>query len=188
MEDQKDKKKFWNTGFGGFLRKAGKAVPSISGIALDVAASVATGNVGGAISAVRSALEEKAANDRKAGELLAELHAMEMQFQVELSMLEVADRDSAREREREYVRAKKFDIEHLLLAVVGLLALAFVLYALVYRDIPDENRDLFIHAIGIVECIVVGMFSYHFGSSKSSRSKDKILADVMKKENADSQL
>lgn len=101
-------------------------------------------------------------------EVLAKSHAQER------LKLEVADRDSARRREIEVKRSGSKDIMMFISGLVGLGALGFILYALVYLDIPEANRDLFIHAIGIVEGVALSIFAYYFGSSKGSADKTKI--------------
>ena len=172
----KDKKKFAETGFGKFLNKAGKVVPEI----LDVALEVATGDITGAVDKVKSHLQAAAVRDEKAQELLKELQLAEYTFIKEMEDLAVRDRESAREREKAFVAAGKFDLEHFIIAMVGLGAFGFILFVLVYVTVPAPNRDLFIHAIGIVEGVVISMYSYHFGSSKSSRSKDQFIHQVSK--------
>lgn len=85
--------------------------------------------------------------------------------------IEVQDRSSARNREAEFVKATGH-IDYLMwfLAVAGLSILAYCLYSLTNEEL--ENKELFIHFLGIIEGIVVSLYSYYFGSSAGSRIKD----------------
>jgi hypothetical protein len=91
---------------------------------------------------------------------------------VELYELEVADRDSARKREVEIAKTGRFDLMYNLTGIVGLSAFAFIVYAIVYLEIPAENKEVWIHLIGICEGIVLSIFGYFFGSAV--RKTDKI--------------
>ena len=84
---------------------------------------------------------------------------------IELYELEVADRDSARKREVEKAKLGGFDLMFNLTGVVGLGAFAFIIYAIVYLQIPESNKEVWIHLIGISEGIVLSIFGYFFGSA-----------------------
>jgi hypothetical protein len=84
---------------------------------------------------------------------------------IELYQLEVADRDSARKREVEKAKAGGFDFMFNLTGVIGLGAFAFIIYAIVFLNIPESNKEVWIHLIGICEGIVLSIFGYFFGSA-----------------------
>jgi hypothetical protein len=86
----------------------------------------------------------------------------------ELYELEVADRDSARKREVEKAKTGQFDFMFNLTGIVGLLSFAFIIYAIVYLQIPESNKEVWIHLIGICEGIVLSIFGYFFGSAVRS--------------------
>jgi len=88
----------------------------------------------------------------------------------ELYELEIADRDSARKREVDKAKTGQFDFMFNLTGVVGLLAFAFIIYAIVYLEVPENNKEVWIHLIGICEGIVLSIFGYFFGSAV--RKKD----------------
>ena len=91
---------------------------------------------------------------------------------VELYELEVADRDSARRREVEIAKTGKFDLMYNLTGIVGLGAFAFIVYAIVFLEIPIENKEVWIHLIGICEGIVLSIFGYFFGAAvKQDKNK-----------------
>ena len=89
----------------------------------------------------------------------------------ELYSLEISDRDSARKREMEVSKTRSFDIMFNLTGFVGLGAFVFLIYAITYIDIPYENKEIFIHLIGISEGIVLSIFGYFFGSAISNKKK-----------------
>ena len=84
---------------------------------------------------------------------------------VQLYELEVADRDSARKREVEKAKTGGFDLMFNLTGIVGLAAFCFIIYAIVYLQIPESNKEVWIHLIGISEGIVLSIFGYFFGSA-----------------------
>jgi len=88
---------------------------------------------------------------------------------VELYKLEVDDRDSAREREVELAKANRFDFMFNLTGLVGLSCFAFLVYAIVFLEVPDHNKEIWIHLIGVTEGIVVSIFGYFYGASASRR-------------------
>ena len=83
----------------------------------------------------------------------------------ELYELEVADRDSARKREVEKAKTGQFDFMFNLTGIVGLGAFAFIIYAIVFLEVPKENKEVWIHLIGICEGVVLSIFGYFFGSA-----------------------
>lgn len=84
---------------------------------------------------------------------------------VELYELEVMDRDSARERE---VKLRKYGLDWMFNAtgIVGLAAFAFLVYTVVTTEVPETNKEIFIHLLGIVEGVALSIFGYYFGSAK----------------------
>jgi hypothetical protein len=84
---------------------------------------------------------------------------------VDLYRLEVEDRDSARKREVEKAKAGGFDFMFNLTGLIGLLSFAFIIYAIVYLQIPENNKEVWIHTIGIIEGIVLSIFGYFYGSA-----------------------
>lgn len=88
---------------------------------------------------------------------------------VELYKLEVEDRDSARNREVELAKANRFDFMFNLTGLVGLSCFAFLVYAIVYLEIPSHNKEIWIHLIGVTEGIVLSIIGYFYGASASRR-------------------
>ena len=80
----------------------------------------------------------------------AQMHAQ----LVELYKLEVEDRDSARQREVEMMKAGAQDWMMNVTGAVGLFAFVFLIIAIVFITVPEHNKELMIHTTGIVEGIV----------------------------------
>jgi len=84
---------------------------------------------------------------------------------VQMEEIMLKDRESARVREVEIAKLQKFDFLFYLTGLVGLAAFCFMIYAIVYLTIPTDNKEVWIHLIGITEGIVISIFGYYFGSS-----------------------
>lgn len=52
------------------------------------------------------------------------------------------------------------------------IAFLWCIFILAYQDIPEKNRELFIHILGIIDgAFVGGMVASFFGSSKSDHEQ-----------------
>lgn len=146
LEDKKNRKKFKDTKVGQFLLK------KLPGVIGDVLPDK------GALGIVKNLIDNE---PNITPEERAEMH----QELVELYSLEVADRDSARKREVEKAKTGGFDLMFNLTGVIGLAAFAFIIYAIVYLEVPENNKEVWIHLIGICEGIVLSIFGYFYGSA-----------------------
>ena len=144
----KDKKPFKETGLGKFLLGAGSTI-------IDVVGDVLPDK--GLLGVVKNLIDKDPdlSDDQK-----SEAHDR----LVELYRLEVADRDSARKRE---VNFRKYGIDWMfnLTGIVGLAAFAFLVYTVVTTEVPQSNKEIFIHLIGIVEGVALSIFGYYYGSA-----------------------
>lgn len=91
---------------------------------------------------------------------------------VELYRLEVEDRDSARKREVSIAASGRSDWMMTLTGIVGLSAFAFLVYTVVTTQVPETNKEIFIHMIGIVEGVALSIFGYYFGSAVKKDNKN----------------
>ena len=144
----KDKKPFKETGLGKFLLGAGSTI-------IDVVGDVLPDK--GLLGVVKNLIDKdpNLSEDQK-----SEAHDR----LVELYRLEVEDRDSARKRE---VNLRKYGTDWMfnLTGIVGLSAFAFLVYTVVTTQVPESNKEIFIHLIGIVEGVALSIFGYYFGSA-----------------------
>jgi hypothetical protein len=139
------KKPFKDTKVGKFLMRK---LPDLAGAALS----------GGPLAALGTLIE----NDPKiTPEEKEQLH----RELVEIYQLEVEDRDSARKREVEIAKTGRIDWLFNLTGIVGLGAFGVIIWAIIALDIPDANKELFYHLIGIVEGVSLSIFGYYFGNS-----------------------
>jgi hypothetical protein len=90
--------------------------------------------------------------------------------------LELEDRKDARSREVEFVRALgHVDWSQIFVGAIVMASFVFLQYVLVYQNIPKENREIFLHLVGMIDTAAGLVIGYYFGSSKGSRDKDKLI-------------
>lgn len=145
------KKPFKDTRVGKFLMKK---LPDMAGAAL----------TGGPLEALKTLIDE---DPQISTEEKEQLH----RELVEMYKLEVEDRDSARTREVEVAKSGKFDFLFNLTGIVGLTAFGVVVWAILTLEIPESNKELFYHMVGIVEGVVLSIFGYYFGTSMKDNEK-----------------
>jgi hypothetical protein len=144
-----DKKKFKDTKVGKFLNdKAPKILDTVGDVLPNQ----------GVLGIVKNLISSS-------DELTPEDKATALEHLNEAFELEIQDRDSARNREIEIAKVHKFDFLFYLTGIIGLSVFCFIVYAIVYLQIPDQNKDVWIHLIGISEGVVLSIFGYYFGSS-----------------------
>jgi nitrate reductase NapE component len=91
----------------------------------------------------------------------------------EMYALEVQDRDSARRREAEFAKVTGHsDYMVWFLSISLMVAFGFIVWHLVRDSVPNENRELVTNIVGIIEGLLISIYSYYFGSSMGSRLKD----------------
>ena len=144
-----EKKKFKDTKLGGLLSKIAPKILNVAGDFLPDAGVLSM------VSKMIDADPDISPEDKK----------MLQNHQKELYKIEVADRDSAINREIEVSKTGKKDFMMTLTGVVGLLSFAFIIYAVVYVPSVTDN-DLFVHLMGMVEGVVISnIFAYYYGTS-----------------------
>ena len=144
-----NKKPFKETGLGRFLLGAGSTI-------IDVVGDVLPDK--GLLGVVKNLIDKdpNLSEDQK-----SEAHDR----LVELYRLEVEDRDSARKREAAIVNAGGSDWMMSLTGIIGLAAFAFLVYTVVTTEVPQSNKEIFIHLLGIVEGVALSIFGYYYGSA-----------------------
>lgn len=147
-----EKKKFKDTKVGQFLtKKAPKILDTIGDV-------LPSNGVFGIVKNLISSSNEMTAEDKA-------IALEELNKSIQIFELEVKDRDSARNREIEVAKTGRFDFLFYLTGLVGLSVFCFIVYAIVFLQIPESNKEIWIHLIGISEGVVLSIFGYYFGSS-----------------------
>jgi len=164
----KVKKPFKETGFGKFLNKAGQHI----GTVIEVGAEIASGDIAGALDIVKGKIQESSISEVEKAKLLHEMELSRMTWAKEMFELEVQDRTSARQRESNLAAAGMRDWFQYVVGGFGLAVFGAIVYTLIFKVVPEPNREMFIHLLGIVEGVVISIFSYYFGSSLGSKRKD----------------
>lgn len=149
----KNKKKFKETKVGKFLKEK---APHILDLVGDVLPSQGT------LGIVKNLIDR---DDDISAEDKKELHNQ----LVEAYKAEVQDRDSARKREMALAKIRKFDLMFNLTGFIGLGVFVFLVYAIIYVEVPEVNKHIWIHLIGISEGIIVSIFGYFYGSSMKDK-------------------
>ena len=143
------KKKFKETKLGKLI---GNIAPNILGVAGDLLPDA------GVLGMVKNLIDK---DDKIKPEDKQLIHSQIK----ELYELEVADRDSARKREVEIAKTGKTDYMHIITGLIGLGCFCFMIYAIVYLEIPESNKEVWINLIGIVQGIVLSIFGFYYGSA-----------------------
>jgi hypothetical protein len=154
----KDKKKFNETKVGKFLaNNVPEALEALDGIP--------------AVGAIKSVLKLVGVNLPQ--EKQEEFNAALAEYEKEMFALEVQDRDSARNRETEFVKATgQIDRFMFVLGMYVLLAFGFCMYVTVYVELPEAAREMFIEIRATTRDMLIGIGTYYWGSSAGSRIKD----------------
>jgi ABC-type antimicrobial peptide transport system permease subunit len=145
-------KKFKDTKVGAFLKdKAPKVLNTVGDL-------LPSNGVFGVVKNLISSSEELSPEDKA-------FAMKQLEEDVAAYEIEVKDRDSARQREIKMAENKKVDFMFNLTGLIGLGVFCFIVYAIVYLQIPEQNKEIWIHLIGIAEGVVLSIFGYYFGSS-----------------------
>jgi hypothetical protein len=97
---------------------------------------------------------------------------------IEEMQLELADRDSARQREVAMALAKGKDGFMVVAGAVALGVFVLMVIAIVLDHklgLYLEGSSAFHHIMGVVEGVAVTIVAYYFGTSKSSKDKTDLL-------------
>jgi hypothetical protein len=149
----KDKKKFKDTKLGNFLKSK---APNILDIVGDILPDA------GGLGIIKNLIDRDDSIDAETKKLLHDQL-------VEAYKTEVEDRDSARKREVEVSKLKDFDFMFNITGVIGLGVFVFMVYAIIYIEVPEENKHVWIHLIGISEGIVMSIFGYFYGATMKAK-------------------
>ena len=70
---------------------------------------------------------------------------------------------------------KKLDFMQVITGLVILLIFRTITSSFLQSEIPEGNREIVIHTLGILEGAVIAIVSFYFGSSKGSQAKNDLI-------------
>jgi hypothetical protein len=107
------------------------------------------------------------------------------ELDLEYAKMDAQDRDSARKAYAEVATsqyATKLDKAVVPILALGTVSLAFLLIGiLMFRDVPSDQQQMIIFALGFITSSAGQVLSFYFGSSQGSKDKTKELEGMMKK-------
>jgi hypothetical protein len=107
------------------------------------------------------------------------------ELDLEYAKLDAQDRDSARKAYAEVAtsaNATKLDKSVVPILALGTVSLAFMFIAiLMFRDVPVDQQQMVIFALGFITSSAGQVLSFYFGSSQGSKDKTKEIEGLMKK-------
>ena len=68
-------------------------------------------------------------------------------------------------------RVKDYDLLFNVVGLTGLGVFVFIVYAIVFLEIPKENKDVWMQLIGICQGVALSIFGYFFGSAFKKNTK-----------------
>jgi len=105
-------------------------------------------------------------------EIDTEFKKFTLSLGIKVEELENADRDSARRRETEVK-----DKMPAFLACGVSAGFFSVLWYLMIKGFPETNKDILIYMLGSLNSAWVGIMAYYFGTTRSSKEKDRLIAN-----------
>lgn len=173
--------------FAAFVRDK---VKPVAGDVLEVVGDI-TGI--GAIEKVGEFLNQRKEDNEQVRALAMEFEKYKLEWQLEMERIrmtagleelkqEVADRDSARSREVEYMKTTggKRDWMMSVVVITGLLMTLGVVASLLFITIPEQNQRLADMCFGTILGIGSSIFAYYVGSSRGSARKDDAIHRQLK--------
>jgi uncharacterized protein YacL len=80
-----------------------------------------------------------------------------------------------------YEYFRRVDVMKTITGLVMLTVFSFLVRHLVTYELPQANREVIIHILGIIEGAVMAVVTYYFGSSKGSQEKAEQLKKASEK-------
>lgn len=75
---------------------------------------------------------------------------------------------------------KKVDLMKTVTGLIILLIFSVLVYNLITRELPERNREVVVHVLGIIEGAVMAIVTFYYGSSKGSQEKQNIIESMKK--------
>ena len=150
-------------------------------------ATVVAGPMGGmAVKAIASKLGVEETVEAVTQAIQADPQAAQKLAEIDLEQfkLEIQDRDSARKAHAEIATSANAHILEKLtmpLLALGTVGLSFTLIGvLIFSNIPDDQENIIIFALGFITSAATQVLSFYFGSSQGSKEKSTQLNGLKK--------
>ena len=111
-------------------------------------------------------------------ELQLEFQKMLMAERLEFAKLEVEDRKSARDRDKEFIKVGRWNFRADLMILGCVVALVFIVNEIAGEEVKPEVLAIFNMAIGALLKMLGDAFAFEFGSSRGSKEKDEIITKL----------
>jgi hypothetical protein len=107
------------------------------------------------------------------------------ELDLEYAKLDAQDRDSARKAYAQVATseyATKLDKAVVPILALGTVGLAFLLIGiLMFKDIPPNQENIIIYALGFITSVAGQVLSFYFGSSQGSKEKTQEIKGMLKR-------
>lgn len=113
-------------------------------------------------------------------EFLVQAALEEKKLAAEEYKAELADRGSARDRDKEFTKAGKNNQRGDNLAYLAVGALVLDMICLTFIEVPRGNRDLLLVILGALIAIVKDVYGFEFGSSKDGARASQELVKTLR--------
>lgn len=124
--------------------------------------------------------QAKAAAQIKLAEMAQSGELARMANETETTKAFLADVQSARDRDKEFVKAGRNNYRGDVLAYSAIGSMVACILLLFVFKVPQESRELLLVVLGALVTIVKDVFSFEFGSSKGAERNSQAVADMLK--------
>lgn len=105
-----------------------------------------------------------------------------MANEIEWDRIYLADRQSARNRDVEFVKAGRYNARADILAFLAVGGLVLCVYFIAKdANLPERAVNAIMFVAGVLASAVRDVYGFEFGSSRSSHKKDDTISDMLKK-------
>lgn len=131
--------------------------------------------------------EQRAKAELELAKMAQDGRLQEMVQDTEQFKAEVADRQSAREREAQIATSESAPTINKVVTpwlAIGTVTATFILFAIVMfraNIIDPAHKDIVIYILGVLSASVTQVLQYYFGTSKSSADKNTLLDKLAEK-------
>jgi hypothetical protein len=142
-------------------------------------------SVGNVLDEVITSREEKLqlANELAKAEMQYELDKQKLSLEEQQAILGDVQNARAREVQMQTAETTRLNKNLMPYMAIGTIALSFILfYILIFSPatIRQESREIIIYILGVLSALMTQVYSYYFGSSAGSASKQETINSLKK--------